>query len=157
VELAPGFTSYPSTLHVQVSDVADLLVAGDNEWEVVLSDGWWRGRTGFFQLTDGYGSALAFLGQLHAGDAVITTGPEWRSATGPLLTADLMAGQSEDHRSRPAAWHPVSPSVHDLGRLAYSPAPPTRRVQELRPVSVTVPGPTARSSTSGRTSTVGCA
>ena len=56
VELAPGFTSYPSTLHVQVYDVGDLLVAGDNEWEVVLSDGWWRGRTGFVQLTDGYGS-----------------------------------------------------------------------------------------------------
>ncbi len=61
VELAPGFTSYPTTLHVQVYDVGDLLVAGENEWEVVLSDGWWRGHTGFFQLADGYGSALAFL------------------------------------------------------------------------------------------------
>ena len=141
VELAPGFTSYPTTLHVQVYDVGDLLVSGENEWEVVLSDGWWRGHTGFFQLADGYGSALAFLGQLHADDVVITTGPQWWSATGPLLTADLMAGQSEDHRARPTAWHPVSVADHGLGRLAYSPAPPTRRVQELRPVAVTRPHP----------------
>ena len=141
VELAPGFTSYPSTLHVQVYDVGDLLVAGDNVWEVVLSDGWWRGHTGFFQLADGYGSTLAFLGQLQADDLVVTTGPEWESSTGPLLSADLMAGQTEDHRARPVAWHPVSLADHDLGRLAYSPAPPTRRVEELRPVSVTRPRP----------------
>ena len=141
VELAPGFTSYPTTLHVQVYDVGDLLVSGENEWEVVLSDGWWRGHTGFFQLADGYGGALAFLGQLHADDVVITSGPQWWSATGPLLTADLMAGQSEDHRARPTAWQPVSVADHGLGRLSYSPAPPTRRVQELRPVAVTRPHP----------------
>ena len=141
VELAPGFTSYPSTLHVQVYDVGDLLVAGDNIWEVVLSDGWWRGHTGFFQLADGYGSTLAFLGQLQADEVVVTTGPEWESSTGPLLSADLMVGQSEDHRARPGLWQPVTVVDHDLGRLAYSPAPPTRRVQELRPVSVTRPRP----------------
>ena len=85
VELAPGYTSYPTTLHVQTYDVGALLTAGENTWEVVLSDGWWRGRTGFFQGTDGFGSTLAFLGQLHADDVVVSTGPEWESATGPLL------------------------------------------------------------------------
>ena len=35
VELAPGFTSYPTTLHVQTYDVSDLLVEGENRWEVV--------------------------------------------------------------------------------------------------------------------------
>src|SRR6202044_413144 len=96
VELAPGFTSYPTTLHVPVYDAGALLVAGDNTWEVVLSDGWWRGRTGFFQTLDGYGPTVGFLGQLHAGETVVSTGPAWESATGPLLRADLMAGQRED-------------------------------------------------------------
>ena len=108
VELAPGFTSYPNTLHVQAYDVGELLAPGDNVWEVVLSDGWWRGHTGFFQLADGYGSTLAFLGQLHADDVVVTTGPGWGSSTGPLLSADLMAGQTEDHRARTARVAPVS-------------------------------------------------
>jgi alpha-L-rhamnosidase len=141
VELAPGFTSYPTTLHVQTYDVTELLVAGENRWEAVLSDGWWRGRTGFFQATDGYGSALGFLGQLHVGDTVVATGPEWESAIGSLRSADLMAGQREDHRTEPTAWRAVTVAHYDLGNLAASPAPPTRRVQELRPVSVTRPRP----------------
>ncbi len=141
VELAPGFTSYPTTLHVQTYDVTELLVGGENRWEAVLSDGWWRGRTGFFQATDGYGSTLAFLGQVHAGDTVVATGPEWESATAPLRSADLMAGQREDHRTEPTAWHAVTTPHYDLGNLTASPAPPTRRVQELRPVSVTRPRP----------------
>ena len=141
VELAPGFTSYPSTLHVQTYDVTDLLLAGENRWEVVLSDGWWRGRTGFFQATDGYGATLAFLGQLQADDTLVVTGPEWESATGPLRSADLMAGQCEDHRAEPSGWQAVTVADYDLGNLAASPAPPTRRVQELRPVAVTRPQP----------------
>ncbi len=137
VELAPGFTSYPTTLNVQVYDVGALLVAGDNTWEVVLSDGWWRGRVGFFQSADGYGSTLAFLGQLHVDETVVATGPEWESSNGRLLSADLMAGQVEDHRARPEVWRPVTVANQDLGSLAYSPAPPTRRVEEIRPVAVT--------------------
>jgi alpha-L-rhamnosidase len=139
VELAPGFTSYPTTLHVQAYDVSDLLVAGDNRWEVVLSDGWWRGRTGFFQHMDAYGSTLGFLGQLHAGDQVVATAGDWESATGPLVSADLMAGQREDHRREATGWKRVAVAEHDLANLAWSPAPPTRRVEELRPVSVTRP------------------
>ncbi|MGP0031607.1 MAG: family 78 glycoside hydrolase catalytic domain [Acidimicrobiales bacterium] len=138
-ELAPGFTSYPNILHVQVYDVGELLAPGENRWEVVLSDGWWRGRTGFFQLPDGYGSTLAFLGQLRVGDAVVASGPDWESARGPVRGADLMAGQVEDHRVEATQWRPVSVVEHDPRPLTYSPAPPTRRVQDLRPVAVTRP------------------
>ncbi|WP_436790836.1 family 78 glycoside hydrolase catalytic domain [Yinghuangia sp. YIM S10712] len=141
IELAPGFTSYPTTLHVQVYDVSELLSQGENEWDVVLSDGWHRGRFGFMQLPDGYGTTLGFLGQLHAADTVVATGPEWRSASGPVVTADLMAGQFEDHRRQPTTWHPVSLAEGNLGPLGYSPAPPTRSVQALRPVAVTRPAP----------------
>ena len=137
VELAPGFTSYRTTLHVQTYDVRDLLLEGENRWEVVLSDGWWRGRTGFFQSTDGYGAILAFLGQLHADGTLVTTGEGWESATGPLRQADLMAGQREDHRAEAGAWKAVTVADYGYTNLSCSPAPPTRRVQELRPVSVT--------------------
>ena len=139
IELAPGFTSYPATVHVQAYDISDLLVAGENRWEVVLSDGWWRGRTGFFQATDGYGTTLGFLGQLHAGDTVVATGPDWESATGPLLSADLMAGQREDRRIETTGWKPVTVTDTGFDNLTASPAPPTRRVHEMLPASVTRP------------------
>ena len=102
----------------------------------MLSDGWWRGRTGFFQSTRGYGSTLAFLGQLHADGTIVATGEGWESATGPLRRADLMAGQREDHRAEAGGWKAVTVVDHGYANLACSPAPPTRRVQELRPVSV---------------------
>ncbi len=63
-ELTPGFTAYWANLHVQVYDVGALLRAGENEWRVVLSDGWYRGRLGNWQASENYGDALAFLGQL---------------------------------------------------------------------------------------------
>lgn len=138
VELAPGYTSYPTTLHVQVYDVGGLLRPGENTWEVVLSDGWWRGRTGFFQGTDGFGSTLGFLGQLEVGGEVVArTDADWQCSTGSLLRADLMAGQSEDHRKEPGPWQAVTVVDGALDPLGYSPAPPTRRVEELRPVAVT--------------------
>ncbi len=137
VVLAPGFTNYPVRLQVQSHDVTELLVPGDNVWEVVLSDGWYRGRTGFRQRLNGYGTALAFLGQLEADGMAVVTGAGWESATGPLVSADLMAGQVEDHRRQLAHRRPVIVRDDDLGPLTSSPAPPVRRVQELRPVSVT--------------------
>jgi alpha-L-rhamnosidase len=141
IELAPGFTSYDKNLHVQTYDVTDHLRAGSNTWEVVLSDGWYRGRTGYLQVADGYGDAVAFLGQLHVGDAVIATGPDWRCATGAVLAADLMVGQAVDLRREPDAWRPVHIARHDMSRLGASPAPPTRRVEVIRPVAVTRPTP----------------
>ncbi|MBL8775001.1 MAG: family 78 glycoside hydrolase catalytic domain [Acidimicrobiales bacterium] len=141
-ELAPGFTDYPTTLHVQTFDVADLLVAGENIWEVVVSDGWFRGRHGTAQRRDGFGTQLAFLGQLEAGDLRVVTGDGWQATTtGPIRSADLMAGQVEDRRVAATGWRPALVTDHDLGALRASPAPPVRRVDELRPVSVRAIGP----------------
>ncbi|HXY93102.1 MAG TPA: family 78 glycoside hydrolase catalytic domain, partial [Acidimicrobiia bacterium] len=136
LELTPGFTSYFANLHVQTFDVADLLAVGTNVWEVVLSDGWYRGRHGHKQMADNYGDTLAFLGQLEVGPTIVATGPDWTTTTGEIRSADLMAGQVEDRRIERRAWRPVRVADHDRSRLGVSPAPPVRRVQEIRPVSV---------------------
>src|SRR5690606_22741771 len=47
--LAPGSTSYDRTLYAQASDVTDALRRGDNQLEIVLSDGWYRGQVGAFR------------------------------------------------------------------------------------------------------------
>ena len=103
---------------------------------MTLSDGWYRGRWGNWQLSENYGDTVAFLGQLHAGDIVVTSDEDWTSALGPIRAADLMTGQAEDHRIESTGWAPVAVVDHDLTRLAYSPAPPTRAVEHLRALSV---------------------
>jgi alpha-L-rhamnosidase len=140
-ELTPGFTSYDRILDVQAYDVADVLVEGTNVWEVVLTDGWFRGNTGIWHDVDGYGDTLAYLGQLEAGGTTVVTGAGWTSTTGPIRRADLLTGQVEDRRVEPGPWRPVSVVDHDLTRLAASPAPPVRRIEELRPASVRTVGP----------------
>jgi alpha-L-rhamnosidase len=136
LELTPGFTSYSQCLHVQAYDVRDLLVCGANRWEVVLTDGWYRGRTGSRRRVDGFGTRLGFLGQLEADGLTVPTGEGWHGGVGPLVAADLMAGQVEDHRRSMAHLRPVVVPDAALGPLSWSPAPPVRRVETVRPVAV---------------------
>ncbi|TDE10699.1 alpha-L-rhamnosidase [Jiangella asiatica] len=156
LELTPGFTSYRSRLQVQTFDVAPLLRAGENVLGAVLSDGWFRGQTSGFRHIRSYGDTLALLAQLDVlrPDGTLRrvgTGPDWLSTTGSIVAADLVEGQVVDLRRDPAGWHsadavlegwsPVTVVDHDLTRLCWSPSPPVRRVQELRPVAVTRPAP----------------
>ena len=146
LELTPGTTSYPHRLQVQTHDVAALLHEGRNELRVVLSDGWWRGQTGNGRDHDCYGTTLAFLGQLHVDHpdgsrTVVVTDPSWTWTTGPIRGADLMAGQTVDLRIPLEGWAPVTVVDHGVANLCASPAPPMRRIEELRPVAVTEPVP----------------
>ena len=145
-ELTPGTTSYPSRLQVQTHDVTALLHEGGNELRVILSDGWWRGQTGNGRDHDCYGTTLAFLGQLHVDHpdgsrTVVVTDPSWTWTAGPIRGADLMAGQTVDLRVRLEGWAPVTVVDHGLENLCASPAPPMRRIEELRPVRITEPVP----------------
>lgn len=156
LELTPGYTSYASTLQVQTYDVTGLMQPAENVLCAVVSDGWYRGQNGGLRLTDLYGTDVALLAQLNVTDAEgrparIGTGRDWSCGTGPVLEADLFQGQTTDlRRAAPEWFHPgsaVQASIpvrvrdHDLSRLTSSPAPPVRRIQELRPISVTRPAP----------------
>ncbi|MFJ4616974.1 family 78 glycoside hydrolase catalytic domain [Streptomyces sp. NPDC088812] len=154
-ELTPGFTAYRSRLQVQTYDVTDLLTAGGNALGAVLSDGWFRGRHGFLREADGFGTRTALLAQLvvtHTDGTATTlgTGPDWRTAESAVV-ADLMDGQSTDLRAHDPRW--TEPGFDDglwdkaqsadgglyadFTRLTGPTAPPVRRVEEIRPVSVT--------------------
>ena len=139
-ELTPGFTSYRAHLHVQTFDITSLLRQGDNELRVVLSDGWYRGQVGYTREHDVYGSQIASLVQVEVdGSPVAATGTGWHSATGSIVRADLIAGQHVDQRvgEEELRWQPARVVEHDMTSLCASPAPPVRRVETIRPRSVT--------------------
>ncbi|WP_410606487.1 family 78 glycoside hydrolase catalytic domain [Amycolatopsis sp. lyj-109] len=151
-ELAPGLTAYRTRLHVQAHDVTGHLRPGEAVFGATLSDGWYRGRTSYHRLPDGFGDRTALLAQLHIDyadgtTAVAGTGPGWRSAAGAVQGADFFDGVEADLRDDltgwtrpgvpPGEWAPVVVRPPVAARLVSSPAPQVRRVQELLPVSVT--------------------
>ena len=151
LELTPGTTAYRSQLDVQTYDVTELLVPGNNVLGAVLSDGWWRGQVGFTREVDCFGTDLALLVQLEAeleDGAQVThgTGPGWTTATGEIVRADLIAGEAVDlHRGHDGwdrdgfddgGWDAAPVVDGSFEVLTTSPAPPVRRVEELRPASI---------------------
>jgi alpha-L-rhamnosidase len=158
-ELAPGYTSYRANLAYQTYDVTDLLVAGDNVVGVLLTDGWYRGRVGYYRQPDAFGPDVAALVQLEVqspdGVSVHASGADWEWSTGSIVSADLMDGEVIDlANSKPGwataaddstGWAPVGlmrGTEYDLARLTTSPAPPVRVVEQLAPTDVRVLTPT---------------
>ena len=153
MELTPGFTSYRHNLQVQTYDVTGMLRTGDNVLGAVVSDGWWRGQIGYTRERNMYGRSVGLLAQLHVvyddeTSTVWGTDATWTHSTGDILGADIIDGETVDfRRAEPGwsestfdagSWSPVQ--IIDFGNanLCSSPAPPVRRVEELRPTAVRV-------------------
>lgn len=144
-ELTPGFTSYRSRLQVHTFDVTDLLRTGENVLGAILSGGWIKWAPSYRDIPLGLLAQLQVL-DVDGSASLLGTGPDWTTATGAIQTADLQQGQVEDLRKHQVdwclpgsdgeSWVPVTPRDFGLAHLSSSPAPPVRRVQELRPVSI---------------------
>ena len=158
VELAPGYTSYPTTLHVQVYDVGALADGGRQH----------LGGRALGRLVARAHRVLPGHGRLRQLARLPGPAPRGRRGRhdGPRL------GVRPPGRScRPTSWRGRSRTTGRApahGRPSRSPTTtwrpwPTRRRRRpagwrsCAPSPSPVPGPTARSSTSGRTSTAGCA
>ncbi|WP_171075042.1 alpha-L-rhamnosidase [Nonomuraea basaltis] len=141
-ELTPGSTNYDETLYAQSYDVTPLLRSGENRIDIVLSDGWYRGRTGSEQRQNAWGTITAALAQLEYSTVsgksyVFATDETWTCCPSPIVRADLMTGQTTDFSAMVAAALPVRVGLVRPPVPTRSPAPPVRRVEELAPMSVT--------------------
>ena len=155
LELTPGSTQYRSILDVQTFDIAPHLRPGTNVVGAVVSDGWFRGRNGFSRIANCYGEHVALLAQIEVTrdegrEVRLGTGPEWSTASGEIVAADLMDGERVDLRLADPAWctsdglDPAGHSrwtralVRDFGydELTTSPSPPVRRIEEIEPRSI---------------------
>jgi alpha-L-rhamnosidase len=141
-ELAPGWTSYQYRLRYQTYDVTALIRPGENRLDVLLGNGWYRGRLGFRGARGVYGDRLALLAQLEietaAGETLrLATDGSWTARESPIVADDLYDGQRTDLRRVPGAPGPVDVLDADLGLLVAPDGPPVRATEILRPVSIT--------------------
>ena len=84
--LAPGYHSYDFHLQAQTYDVSALLKEGENEIEIWLGEGWFKGRLGFDGgFTDIYGDKLYAIAELYAGEeCLVKTDTTWEVLESPI-------------------------------------------------------------------------
>ena len=140
--LAPGWTSYAHRLRYQTYDVTELIREGANELEVLLGNGWFRGRLGWGDRRALYGDRLALLAQLEVTTAdgavhVLATDDSWTARESGVLADDLYDGQRTDLRPRPRERTGRVETIEaDLERLVAPDGPPVRATQSLPAVDV---------------------
>ena len=106
---APGWTDYTKRLQYQSYDVTALVHAGENVLGLVVGDGWYQGKVGFVgrgQYGPGPIRGLAQL-EIELADGSVQTivsDGSWVGATGPIVAADLLDGESYDARLEVADW-----------------------------------------------------
>ena len=99
--LAPGWTSYTHRLRYQTYDVTDLVREGGNDLEMLLGNGWYRGRLGFRGRRGVYGDRLALLAQLEVTTSdgavhVLGTDASWAVRESGVLADHLYDGERTD-------------------------------------------------------------
>ncbi|MEV4347023.1 family 78 glycoside hydrolase catalytic domain [Actinoplanes sp. NPDC049596] len=140
-QLAPGWTAYQHRLRYQTHDVTDLITSGPNRLEVLLGNGWFRGRLGFQGKHGVYGDRLALLAQLEILTAdgathVLATDGSWTARESNVTSDDLYDGQSVDLRREPGPETPVDVVDADLALLVAPDGPPVRITQVVPAVEV---------------------
>lgn len=148
--LNPGWTDYNKRVYYRAYDVTPLLKSGRNIMGAVLADGWYSGYIGGGHKREHYGKNPRFRGQLliefaDGSKTVVSSGANWKAATGPTLAADILMGETYDARLANIAW-----SVADFNDQAWEsvntgaevkplvqphPGPAVRTVTHLKPVS----------------------
>ncbi|MFE9680337.1 alpha-L-rhamnosidase [Streptomyces sp. NPDC006285] len=156
-QLAPGWTDYRERVQYQTYDVTTLVRSGVNALGAYLAPGWYAGNVGMFGPHQ-YGERPALLAQLEVEYADgtrerVVSGTDWRAAAGPIVSADLLSGETYDARRETPGW--TSPGFDDRAwldvvRAADGTAPrlvvaqvdgPVRVTEELPVQKVTEPEP----------------
>lgn len=112
--LAPGYHSYDFHLQVHTYEVSDLIRDGENEIQVWLADGWYRGRLGFDGgFTDVYGDRCCAIAELYTNDGLLlVTDESWRSKESPAVFSNIYDGETYDETiadklAQQEGWHKV--------------------------------------------------
>ncbi|XAS72909.1 family 78 glycoside hydrolase catalytic domain [Micrococcaceae bacterium Sec5.1] len=150
--LAPGWTSYDNRLRYHTYDVTALMRQGTNNLDMLLGNGWYRGRLGFENKRALYGDRLAVLAQLEVttvdgGTYVLLSDGSWTARESNILADDLYDGQRTDLRIATPGEAPAAGTVEvinaDLSRLV-APEGPTMRPTEVIPAQSVFTSPSGQ-------------
>ncbi|WP_328608324.1 glycoside hydrolase family 78 protein [Amycolatopsis sp. NBC_00345] len=139
--LDPGWTSYRNRLRYRTHDVTALIGEGENRLEVLLGNGWYRGRLGWTGQRGVYGDRVALLAQLEVRyddgtTEVVATDERWTAHESGVVDNDLYDGQRTELRPHESVVDGVAVLPDPPGALVAPDGPPVRVTQVLPAVTV---------------------
>lgn len=137
--LEPAFTQYDKRALYTVFEVAEYLLEGENDFLVVLGDGWYNQTTrdtwGFYRAA--WRDCPKMIFQLETDGEFVYSDGNWLVGHGPVVSNALRAGETYDARISVQTDRPAQIVAPPGGVLSPQTLPPIRECERLFPVSVT--------------------
>ena len=137
--LLPGFCDYDTWIPYQTFEME--LIQGENEIEVMLGDGWYKGVYGMRTVVENYGDRLACIGELRVwyedgSCEVIPTDLSWQAKKSPVVFSGIYPGEVYDTTVDDSERFPVE--VIGLGKSRLTPRlnPPITIHEHITPTEV---------------------
>lgn len=140
--LTPGTSEYSKILEYQTYDVSELLKIGENEIEVILGDGWYRGKSGMNNPTGNlFGDDVSLLCQLEIdGKIILASDENWvASQDGQIRANGLDFGEIIDANIEPKEYHAVKIESFGYDNLVCSNSVPVMEKESFSAKLITTP------------------
>ena len=136
----PGFTAYQKRLQYQVYDVKQLLNS-NNEIQVTIGDGWWRGRFGNSGSINNYGEDASLLLMLTISytdgtQENIRSDSGWQVSSGPIIASEIYDGETYNANLSAKDWQPVVIRSFDKSNLVPTLGEPVRKQEVFKPKTI---------------------
>ncbi|MGI5990045.1 MAG: family 78 glycoside hydrolase catalytic domain [Lachnospiraceae bacterium] len=138
--LTPYCNNYTAWVQYQTFDVTDQLISGENQLEIGLGNGWYKGRFGFSGKTDGYyGDSWKLIAELRiqlpdGTETVVGTDESWQVRRSNIIFSNIYDGEQRDDTLTALPAEPARLTAPPEGKLTERLSVPVTILQEIRPV-----------------------
>ena len=134
--LTPFFDNYNIQTQVLAFDVTEKLQQ-ENRLEILLGDGWYKGRFGMIPTTNRYGSELCAIAQLEVSGQdgqtqLICTDESWDCLESPILSSGIYDGERQDYTLQVDRTYPVQLCSRTTKTLVPRCSAPLRVTERLQ-------------------------
>ncbi len=111
--LAPGLWDYEDEYEYQTYDITGQIHEGVNRIEVLLGNGWYKGRFGLDGTDNVYGDRFLLIAEIHLSDAdgnkrIIATGKDWQYRSSAIRESSIYDGEVIDESAIPGGVYPAA-------------------------------------------------
>ena len=142
-QLSPGLCAYDKWLPYQTYDVTDLIRTGENNLEITLGNGWYKGRYGLNRKAAfHYGEEFACIAELYlsyedGSSEVINTNTEtWKARRSVIVDSNIFDGEWRDDTLDTEKVYSVKKMNNNPDLLEACRSPGIKIMRRLKPVAV---------------------